>query len=160
MRKFIIQAILLLIVAAAALLIFKSGMEVNLPFLPERTVAKIVQINDAKITVEIADTQDKRKKGLSGRQSIASDGGMLFVFEKRGKYPFWMKGLTFPLDLIWIKDDKVSEILENVPPPAGGQSDELLPIYQSKEDIDKMLEVSAGTVRKFNIKPGDVIKII
>ena len=159
MRKFIVQAILLLLVAGGALFLFKSPADINVPFVPEKTIVRSIEINNAKITAEIANSQAKRRKGLSGRAALASDEGMLFVFEESGKYPFWMKGLNFPLDFIWIKGDKVTEVLENVAPPAPGQRDEDLPIYQSKEDVDKVLEVSAGTAQKFNIKAGDTVKI-
>ncbi len=88
---------------------------------------------------------------------MASDEGMLFVFPKLDKYPFWMKGLTYPLDFIWIRGDKIVDLLPNIQPPAPGQTDTSLPIYQSKEDIDKVLEVAAGTVQRLNIKVGDTI---
>lgn len=161
MKKFVFQAVLLLIVTAAALLLFQTGSGVpSLPFIPEQAVTGTVVVNNAQIKVEIADTQKKRSKGLSGKTSLGQDEGMLFIFPQTGKYPFWMKGLTFPLDFIWIRGDKVVDVLENVPPPQSGQSESSLPIYQSNQDVDKVLEVSAGTVKRLNIKAGDTIKII
>lgn len=159
MRKFIIQALFLLLIAAGALFMFKSPTEINLPFLPEGTIVKQIEINNAKLKVEVADTQAKRKQGLSGKAALASDEGMLFVFEEAGKHPFWMKGLNFALDFIWINGDKIVDIKENAQPPIGGQKDESLPIYESKEDADKILEVSAGTVQRLNIKVGDSVKL-
>lgn len=159
MKKFIIQSVLLLAVAGIALYLFKTGTVLNLPFLPENPVAKEIVINNMRIKVELADTSSKRKQGLGGRAALASDEGMLFIFEDSGKHPFWMKGLSFALDFIWINEDKVVDVTENVQPPALGQKDEFLPIYQSKEDIDKILEVRAGTIQKFNIKAGDTVKI-
>lgn len=159
MRKFLIQAIFLLVGAFFALYIFQGGTEFSLPFVPAKTIVKTVVINDARISAEIANTQDKRRQGLGGRTTLGDNEGMLFVFEAKGKYPFWMKGINFPLDFIWIADDMVSGVLEDVAPPASGQKEELLPIYQSKEDIDKVLEVKAGTVKKYNIKAGDKLTI-
>lgn len=161
MKKFTFQAVLLLVVAAAAILLFQSGTQApSLPFMPEQTVTGTVQIDSAQIKVEIADTQKKRSKGLGGRTSLGQDEGMLFIPPQAGKYPFWMKGLNFPLDFIWIRGDKIVDILENVQPPQPGQSEDSLPIYQSKEDIDKILELSAGTIKRLNIKVGDTVKII
>lgn len=159
MRKFIIQALFLLLIAAAALFLFSSPTEVNLPFLPEGTIIKQIEINDAKIKAEVVNSQAKRKQGLSGRAALASDEGMLFVFEESGEHPFWMKGLNFALDFIWINGDKIVDITENIQPPVQGQKDESLPIYQSKEDANKVLEVSARTVQRLNIKVGDTVKI-
>lgn len=159
MKKFIIQSVLLLAVAGIALFLFKTGTVLNLPFLPENPVAKEIVINNTRIKVELADTSSKRKQGLGGRQTLASDEGMLFIFEDSGKHPFWMKGLSFALDFVWINGNKVADVTENVQPPVSGQNDEFLPIYQSKEDIDKVLEVSAGTAQRLNIKVGDTLKI-
>lgn len=158
MKKFLVQFVALLIVIFVAALFFQ-GKITTIPFLPQSTSIRQLVINDAKIKVQIADTQAKRSQGLGGRERLASDEGMLFIFEKEDKYPFWMKGLKFPLDFVWIKGDKVVDILTNIPPPQAGQKDETLPIYQSKEPIDKALEVNAGTVDRLKIKVGDTTKL-
>lgn len=158
MKKFTIQFILLIIVIFSALL-FYTGKIPNIPFVPQSTTYKQLVINDAKLKVEVADTQEKRRKGLGGRESLASDSGMLFVFEKEDQYPFWMKGLKFPLDFVWIKGDKVVDILQNIPSPTPGQKDESLPIYQSKVAVDKVLEVNGGVVERLKIKVDDSVKI-
>lgn len=159
MKKFIIQYVSLIAVIVVALLLFKTNPVIpNLPFLPERVVFKKLQINGVSLKVEVADTQAKRSKGLSGRQTLASDEGMLFVFPKPDKYQFWMKGLTFPLDFVWIRENMVVDLLENIPPPASEQTTEGLPIYQSKQDIDQVLEINAGMIQKLNIKVGDTVQ--
>jgi len=161
MKKFIVQAVLLLFVIGGSLIFFSpTGRTIELPFLPSPTVRATVEINGQKLKVEIAETQTKRSKGLGGRESLATDEGMLFIFPKADKYPFWMKGLNFSLDFIWIKDDKVVDILADVPLPAPGQTDASLPIYQSNVEVDKVLEVNAGTAQRLGIKIGDTIKII
>lgn len=158
MKKFLIQFVLLIIVIALGLSIF-TGRIPNIPFFPQATRVGEIVINDSKIKVEIADTKAKRNRGLGGRQSLASDGGMLFVFDREDKYPFWMKGINFPLDLVWIKGDQVVDILPNIPSPTKGTGDESLQIYRPKEEVDKVLEVNAGTSEKLNIKVGDTIKL-
>ncbi len=159
MKKFTFQAVFFLIVIGVSLMIYKTDAVVNLPFFRNNNVAKIVVINNALIKVEVADTQEKRKAGLGGREKLASDEGMLFVFDGSGKHPFWMKGLKFALDFIWINGDKIVDVTENAKPSVNGQSDQSLPIYQSKEDANKVLEVSAGTAKNFNFKVGDMVKI-
>lgn len=156
MKKFVIQSVLLTVVILAAIF-FYTGKFTSVPFLPQPQRYAEITINDAKLKVEAADTPEKRKKGLGGRESLATDSGMLFIFPKADKYPFWMKGLKFPLDFIWIKKDEVVDILQNVPGPKEGQKDEDLPIYQPVEPIDKVLEVNAGTVERLNIKIGDTV---
>lgn len=131
-----------------------------MPFLPQQPNFSNLKINETTLKVEIADTASKRSKGLGGRVSMPENEGMLFVFDREGKYPFWMKGLNFPLDFVFIAGDKVVDILENAPPPSGGQQDSSLPIYASKEDADKVLEVNAGVVQKLNIKIGDTVSLV
>ncbi|MDP3973735.1 MAG: DUF192 domain-containing protein [Candidatus Daviesbacteria bacterium] len=156
MKKFLVQSIALLFVIAAAFYIYTRQITF-LPFLPSPEASSVVGINDREIKVEIADDQAKRSKGLGGRESLASDSGMLFIFPDKGQYSFWMKGLKFPLDLIWIRDDTIVDIIENVPSPRPNQQDEDLPIYQSRIEVDKVLEVNAGVVERFQIKVGDKI---
>lgn len=159
MKKFIIQFVLLILAIAVALFLYQQNPTLtNLPFLPERPVSKQLQINGANLKVEVADTQKKRSRGLGGRESLASDEGMLFIFPKPDKHPFWMKGLTFPLDFIWIRGEKIVDLTQNIPPPPSGQTDESLPIYSSKEDVDKVLEVNGGTTQRLNIKVGDRVE--
>ncbi len=154
MKKFVLQAIVLVIVTFGALAIYASKIT-TLPFVPERSKTSIVQINNVKLNVEISDNASKRKQGLGGRQSLASDSGMLFIFDKLDVYKFWMKGLSFPLDLIWIRDSLVVDIIKNVTPPMPGQKDETLPLYAPSQPIDKVLEVNAGFVDAHGIKVGD-----
>lgn len=162
MKKFALQAILLMIIIGGALYLYRSGGSglSNVPFFPQPTTLKSLQIGSATLKVEIADTQEKRAKGLGGRESLASGSGMLFIFSAPSKYSFWMKGLSFPLDFIWIRGDKVVNVLQNVPPPTPNQADASLPTYQSDVDIDKVLEVNAGTIQRLNIKAGDTAKLI
>lgn len=162
MKKFTIQILLLLLIIGFGMIFFKlseTGTP-NIPFVPQSTKKANLQINNALLKVELADTQEKRSKGLGGRENLASDEGMLFLFDKPDKYAFWMKGLKFPLDFIWIKDDTVVDFLANVPMPAIGQPDQSLPVYSSKVEINKVLEVNAGTIQRLNIKAGDRILIV
>lgn len=160
MKKFLFQSIGLLFIIIFSLLFTTGAQFKNVPFFQQGAVIKTVVIGEARIKAEFADTSAKRSKGLSGREKLGSDEGMLFVFEKKGQYPFWMKGLTYPLDLIWIREDKVVDISENLQPPAVGQKDDSLPIYQPKEEVDKVLEVNGGTAKRSNINVGNTVAII
>lgn len=116
--------------------------------------------NKVQLRVEIADDRSKRTTGLGGRESLATDSGMLFVFDNPSKHRFWMKGLKFPLDFIWISGDRVVDLLPNIPPPEANTADENLPAYGPVVPVDKVLEVNAGFVAGFNIRVGDKIELI
>lgn len=159
MKKFLIQFVLLIIVIFAGLSVFTNKIT-NIPFLPQPAKSGEIMINQARFKVEIADTKGKRSRGLSGKASLAEDEGMLFIFQSEDRYPFWMKGVNFPLDFIWIKGDQVVDLSENIPPADPGQRDETLPIYAPKEAVDKVLEVKAGTISRLQIKVGDGVKLV
>lgn len=156
-KKFIIQAVLLITILFASL--FFATRPGSLPFLPQTSKVSQAIIGDISLNVEIADTSSKRSKGLANRERLASNSGMLFIFDKESKYSFWMKGLKFPLDLIWIKNRQVVDLIKNVLPPEVGQKDETLPIYVPNQPVDMVLEVNGGFIDSNNIKIGDTITI-
>jgi len=108
--------------------------------------ASYVLIGETKIDVEIADTSELRAQGLSKRPFLGEKKGMLFVFEEEGVYPFWMKGMNFPIDIIWInKDFVVVDITENATPESYPQT------FSARSPIKYALEVNAGLVGQYEI---------
>src|SRR3989344_6701349 len=61
---------------------------------------RTVGINGASIFAEVVASADARRLGLSGREGMGANSGMLFVFDQAGLYDFWMKDMKFPLDII------------------------------------------------------------
>lgn len=77
----------------------------------------IITTPKGEIDAEVVDTEASRHLGLSGRTKLKDGKGMLFVFEESGKYGFWMKDMSFALDLIWIDEEGVVVSVErNVTP--------------------------------------------
>jgi uncharacterized membrane protein (UPF0127 family) len=72
--------------------------------------AQSAEVKDTVFIVEIADTQEKRRKGLMFRENLCEKCGMLFLFEHPEKYAFWMKNVKIPLDIIYI--DKEGTIVD------------------------------------------------
>ncbi len=118
-----------------------------------------VRVGPATFTVEIADTMAAQARGLSYRANLADGHGMLFDFGTPGVQSFWMKDMNFPLDMIWIGGGKVLGFEENAPAPASGTPLWKLPIYNSPDGTDQVLEVNAGTVAKDGIKAGDAVAV-
>jgi uncharacterized membrane protein (UPF0127 family) len=110
-------------------------------------------VGDKKIKVEIADTEEERTLGLSGRNSLCAGCGMLFSFAQRGKYSFWMKDMNFDLDMLWIDGSRVIQIDKNIP-HAGGTSEIRFP----QAPVDKVLEINAGKSDDLGIRIGDEAK--
>src|SRR5438128_1731612 len=78
---------------------------------------RIVHVGSKNISTQIAKTDQQLETGLSGRSCIGKDQAMLFVFDKPGYYGFWMKGMRFPIDMIWLSEAKqVVSLEKNVQP--------------------------------------------
>ncbi|OGY64488.1 MAG: hypothetical protein A3I24_03920 [Candidatus Harrisonbacteria bacterium RIFCSPLOWO2_02_FULL_41_13b] len=118
------------------------------------TVSK-VKIGLAAFDVEVADTAFLQTKGLSGRESLPKNYGMLFIFDDLQKRSFWMKDVQFPLDFVWIRDNKVVGMVYGAEPEVGDN----LTIYESPELVDMVLEVNAGELTNYGIKIGDAVII-
>ncbi len=114
-----------------------------------------IVIKDKIILVDVADTPYKLGKGLSGRQSLAENQGMIFIFPKNSLYKFWMNEMKFPLDIIWIKDNKIVEMVKNMSIPV----DDNISSYEPQNEANMVLEVGSGTIEKYNWQPGDEIQI-
>ena len=108
-KKFVFFLILAVIV----------GMLVAWKFLPRATNdqknLRRLKVGQAEVRVEVAVTAEQKSRGLAGRENLAEGEGMMFVFDQPGQYGFWMKGMKFPLDFVWIADNKVVEITEDIP---------------------------------------------
>lgn len=149
MNKKIIS-IFLVVVVVGIIFIFQKAEDpiVERPY---------VLFSGEKIFVEIADTEEKREKGLSGRDSIGDDEGMLFLFPEGGGYGFWMKEMKFPIDIIWVHKGKIVWIEKNVDPQVG-VSDEKLQVYTFSGSADTVIEIKGGKSDILNLKEGDVVE--
>ena len=75
---------------------------------------------------------------------------MLFVNQREGLYPFWMKNTLIPLDIIWIgKDKKVAFIATNAQPCL-----ETCEAIKPTCPAQYILEVNAGFIEKYQIMVG------
>lgn len=115
-----------------------------------------VTVNNKVFSVKVAKTEEDRQIGLSKTNSLASSSGMLFIFDTPGLYTFWMKDMKFPIDILFINGNKITDIFENVPIPADASN---LQTYVPTEPADKVLELPAGTVSSAQIKKGDSVTI-
>lgn len=110
-------------------------------------------IESHAFSVKIADTHEKRKKGLMHVNRLQSHEGMLFVFPTQEKHAFWMKNTAVSLDIIWINDQhKIVHIHHQAEP-----YDET-PIYP---DISSrfVLEISGGLSQQYGFKKGQTVQL-
>ncbi len=121
-----------------------------------------ITAGDNKLSVEVVDTDESRKLGLSNRATLLEGNGMLFDFTNTTTTlpSFWMKDMNFDIDIIWINQNKIIGITSDVPAPKNKNiSETLLPSYPPPSTITHVLEVPSGWSKKNNLKVGDEIKI-
>ncbi len=118
----------------------------------ERATATVT-IRNQVILVELAQTEAQKALGLGGRDALLPDRGMLFPYAKTDYYTFWMKGMRFDLDIIWICKNRIVDIAANVSAPRGGP----LVKYRPRVPADQVLEVVAGYAANHGWNLGDTV---
>lgn len=125
-----------------------------LTFLLSRKSTKVT-LGGHSFSVKVAKTDKEKQIGLSETKKLDNNKGMLFVFDNPDYYAFWMKNMKFPIDIVYIRGDRVTTVIANAQPVKGGE----LPVYQPAEKSDKVLEINSGLSKKYNIKSGSPVKI-
>ncbi len=101
-------------------------------------------IEGVAIEATLARTSAEQALGLGYRDGLEPGTGMLFVYTDPSPRSFWMKGMRFCLDIIWIEGDTVVGAAESACPEPAGTLDSDLPSYRSPEPVRYVLEVPAG----------------
>ena len=89
--------------------------------------------------VEVAQTADQQRDGLSGRDELSAGSGMFFRFGHRAEQQVWMAGMSYPLDVAWIVDGKVLAVDTLTPCTETDQN--RCPRWTSPSAADAVLEV-------------------
>ena len=145
--KNIVIGIIISVLLIIILIVFGRPKEKSLP----NSIGLTIKHQDYYL--EIAQNSRQRSKGLSGRDQICSNCGMLFVFKKEGIYPFWMKNTKIPLDMIWIdSDNKVVKIATALETNSEKE-------YANDKPAKYVIELNANEVFKLDLKIGDTIPI-
>ena len=117
------------------------------------------------IYVRMANTDAARELGLSYFTKLSVNQGMLFTFPNAGMYPFWMKDMNFPLDMVWLKHVapaplsagnyyQVISITRNATPDSYPKT------FQSDAPADAVLELNADAANHFGIIVGANLQVL
>ena len=138
-------------VAIVAIVIAAYGVFGRQPAAPP--LPTLVTPTGAEISLHVADTPEERERGLGGRPSLGRKEAMLFVFDEPGRYGFWMKGMLFPLDIIWLDADfRVVHMEENVATSTYPR------LYEPPSAASYVLELSAGASAETGIANGAALR--
>lgn len=114
-----------------------------------------VRIREQTLRVEVAQTAAQKALGLGQRDALAPDHGMLFPYAKADTYAFWMKGMRFAIDIVWIRENRIVDISASLPPAHDGT----LTQYRPRAPADQVLEVAAGYAARHGWAIGDAVTL-
>ncbi len=142
--KILLLAFLIVVITLLSFLFFRNysiyGNKINK-----------IKIGGSEFKAEIVNTPEKLERGLGNRENICDNCGMLFIFPKSEKHSFWMKGMRFGIDVVWINGNEVVYIEKDVPFGYGK-------VMNPEKQSDKVLEIKGGTAERVGIKVGDVVE--
>ena len=144
---------ILLLIAIVVLFVINHIKSQKVPGLKKAYVAGNL------VFVKIAQTSADKKQGLSGVKKLDKNEGMLFVLADKQKPVFWMKDMNFALDAIWISNNKVVDLTENIAAPLADTSDKQIVRFAPEAEVDMVLELNAGWIKEKNVKIGDEFSI-
>lgn len=112
-----------------------------------------VQIGAAEAVLENPQTLQERTRGLGQIDSIGENEGMVFIFDDPARHVFVMNEMKFSLDFIFVFEDKVVDMAQNVPADFDGK-------IIGEADYDKVIELNAGWTEKNGVGLGDQVQIM
>ncbi len=108
-------------------------------------------IGDARLKVELAETEAQQQRGLMYRSKLGRNRGMLFVYDRSEVRSFWMKNTFIPLSIAFIDDDKeIVHITDMLPRTTDSHS--------SIRPCQYVLEVNRGWFDENDVTVGDVVQ--
>jgi uncharacterized protein len=135
-------AVLALVLAAAAVTATPAVVPLTLPS------GKVLQ-------AEVMVSDEDRAMGLMFRPSLPLERGMIFIFETADFHGIWMKNCKFPIDILWLDEDrKVVHLAESVPPCKADPC----PVYNPMRRASYVIELNAGQARREKAVVGATVR--
>lgn len=109
--------------------------------------------------VAVMRTEAELEHGLSDTKSLPADHAMLFVFPQSSIQgtSIWMKDMNYPLDIVWLNNDRVVIHMEkNVLPSTYNRADPTKStIFKPDQPARYVIELPSGTIDETGIVLGD-----
>lgn len=106
----------------------------------------------------VASTPTEQEQGLMN-YTVTNSTFELFQFQYGGDYPFWMKNTYYPLDIIWIYNDKVVYVVNATPCVSYSANQSNCIVYDPKTFATDVIEARSGFVNATGLRVGDSVNI-
>ncbi len=130
-----------------------TGAEISPDGIPWSEVRSLI-VRGNQFNVEIAISPEDRARGLSSRNSLPLEEGMLFVLPVEAQWQFWAKDMRFPVDLIYINRSGTITDIYYMPVEDSSTSDSNLTLYTSTSPVLYAFEINGGLAGKLGLQPG------
>jgi len=110
------------------------------------------------LQTEVMVKDEDRAMGLMFRPSLPLDHGMLFLFEQADFHGIWMKNCKFPIDILWLDEEKKVVHLAEAVPPCTAKLDSDCAVYTPLRRASYVVELNAGQARREKAVVGSTIK--
>lgn len=157
-RKLIVPLLLGLMMFGQIASVSAQTLPWREPLEPVRETA-VITVGDDELVVELSVTGRQQSLGLGYRNTLEEGRGMLFVNELPSVQNFWMMGMRFCIDIVWIEDGEVTGAAESVCPDPEGTEAVDRARFSSGEPVTYVLEVPAGWLDANGYGPGTPVEI-
>lgn len=119
--------------------------------LPEK--AAVVRVGETQVRAWLADSEEKRRRGLMGVEHLAADAGMLFVFPRPAMPRFWMRNTPLNLDIGFFDAERTLISYDHM------RANDTDTLHSPPRPAKYALEVTAGWFSANGIEPGDLLEL-
>ena len=107
------------------------------------------------LQAEVMVSDEDRAMGLMFRPSLPPDRGMIFIFGTADFHGIWMKNCRFPIDILWLDEEKkIVHVAESVPPCKADPC----PVYNPMRRAAYVIELNAGQARREGAVVGSAVR--
>lgn len=159
MRRIVALVLTVIVLAQPALAAAEGTLPPWRRDIAEGREQATIVVGDTSVQVDLAIQPFEQQLGLGYRNGLADDTGMLFIGHQPLQHVFWMKGMRFCIDIIWIEDGEIVGAAESVCPDPEGTPDADRARFGSEVPVTHVLEMPAGWLVENGYGPGTPVDL-
>lgn len=128
--------------------------------LPDGRERATILVGTTEVEVDLAIEPFEQQLGLGYRNGLDENTGMLFIGSAPSSKTFWMKGMRFCIDIIWVHEGEIKGAAESVCPDPEGTADADRARFSSGEPVTHVLEMPAGWLNANGYGPGTLVDLL